>query len=143
MKESIIKNILANKEIVRSMKKLAYYDEENYYSDAIRYVKAIRERRVVCNIDTVSKSGMSRTIKFVELDKPNDGHNEFFVRNFYGFFIANGFERSRNEGYFRIHGCGMDMIFHTNYTIIHTLNHLGFINDEECRSLAQKTPHVI
>ena len=140
----IIKNILADKSIVKSMKKLAYYDEQNYFEDALRYIAAIRERRMICNIDTVSASGMSRTIKFVELDKTNDAYNEYFIRNFFGFFVANGYSRTRNNsGYFRIHGCGMDMIFHTNYTIIHTLNHLGFITDDECRSLAQRTPHII
>ena len=55
-----------------------------------------------------------------------------------GFSPAN-----KNSNYFRIYGCGMDMIFHTNYTIIHKLARLGFLNKKECESLAQNTPQTI
>jgi hypothetical protein len=58
--------------------------------------------------------------------------------NFYAFFGALGFTESGNG--FRISGCGMDMVFHTNYSIIHKLQKLGFIDMKKRDVLAQKTP---
>jgi hypothetical protein len=43
-----------------------YYSVDQFYKDAERYVKAIKEGRVICSIGSVSRSGMSRTIKFLE-----------------------------------------------------------------------------
>lgn len=107
------------------------------------YINAIREGRMICSIGSVSKSGMSRTIKFLscEKDKYQDG---FYYRNYFLMFKALGFRGSRiGDGYFTIKGAGMDMIFHTNYTIIHAFKGLGLINDEDCKTLAQQTPTVI
>ena len=35
-------------------------------------------------------------------------------------------------------GCGMDMLFATNYDIIHTLHRMKFISKAKCETLAQK-----
>ena len=106
----------------------------------LRYIKAIKEARMICSIGSVSKSGMSRTIKFLEMSK---GENRHFLYNFYQFFDSLGYTKIKDSDYFRIGGCGMDMIFHTNYTIMHDLRRLGFINKEECDTLAQATPHIV
>ena len=37
----------------------------------------------------------------------------------------------------------MDMIFHTNYSIIRKLGNLGFITKGQVRKLEQQTPTVI
>ena len=68
-------------------------------------------------------------------------NNQFY--NFYQFFDSLGYTKIKDSDYFRIGGCGMDMIFHTNYTIMHDLRRLGFINKEECDTLAQATPHIV
>ena len=107
---------------------------------AKRYIKAIKEGRIICNIDTVSSSGMSRTIKFLECSKGRNGYNYL---NFYKFMIDLGFTPVKQKNTFRISGCGMDMIFHTNCTIINNLHRLGFINKKQCTELEQKTPSVI
>ena len=107
---------------------------------AKRYIKAIKEKRMLCSINSVSASGMSRQIKFEELDKFN---NEYLMLDFYQFFDILGYTKIAHSDYFRISGCGMDMIFHTNYSIIHRLHQLGYINKKTCEVLAQKTPHVI
>ena len=117
-------------------------DNETFIDHAKRYIKAIKENRVICSIGSVSKSGMSRTIKFVELAKSDLSENHHLY-NFYQFFDVLGFSKIKDSDYFRIGGCGMDMIFHTNYTIIHDLKRLGFVSDDECKTLAQKTPSVI
>ena len=122
-------------------KKNSYPMEESTFIDhALRYIKAIKEARMICSIGSVSKSGMYRTIKFLEMSK---GENRHFLYNFYQFFDSLGYTKIKDSDYFRIGGCGMDMIFHTNYTIMHDLRRLGFINKEECDTLAQATPHIV
>jgi len=113
---------------------------ETFKDHATRYIKAIKESRMLCSIGSVSKSGMSRTIKFLEMSK---GENKHFLYNFYQFFDALGYSKVKNSDYFRIGGCGMDMIFNTNYTIMHDLRRLGFIDKDECSTLAQATPHTV
>jgi hypothetical protein len=105
------------------------------------YIKAIKQGRVICNIESVSSSGMSRNIKFLECE--GSIKSGFNYRNFFKLFKDLGFKTAKNSNAFRISGCGMDMVFHTNYTIIHKLHALGFISKKECDVLAQKTPTVI
>ena len=115
---------------------------ETFIDHAKRYIKAVKENRMICSIGSVSKSGMSRTIKFVELAK-NDTKHEYQMLNFYQFFDVLGYSKVKDSDYFRIGGGGMDMIFHTNYTIIHNLKRLGLVSDDECKTLSQNTPYVI
>lgn len=142
-KERILKNIAENKELQKQMGKLWNYNDEQFYGDATRYIKAIKEGRVICNIDTVSSSGMSRTIKFMECAKSTYENKRYNWYNFSALFTALGYERVNNKQTFRIHGCGMDMIFHTNYSNMHEFRALGFISKKECDYLAQQTPTVI
>lgn len=139
--EKIIANILLNKEVSKRIEKATYYDNERFIKDAQQYIKAIKERRMLCNIASVSKSGMSINIKFLSCEKGNKGYNYL---NYNQFFDVLGYTKSRsNDFYFVINGWGVDMIFHTNYTIIHRLWRLGFLNKKEVKRLAQMTPVVI
>ena len=137
-------NIQANKEIMAQFKKLnsSHYEIENFISDAQNYIKAITERRMLCVIEKVSNSGMSRNIKFHSCEKSNN-ENSFYYRQYIRLFEILGYTPVKNSDSFRIGGCGMDMIFHTNYTIIHRLHRLEFINKSECEKLAQQTPVVL
>lgn len=117
-------------------------DDSIFIDHAKRYVKAIKEGRMLCSIESVAPSGMSRVIKFVEVSKHSD-RNQYSVLNFYQFFLMLGYTRAKNSDGFRVNGCGMDMVFHTNYSIIHKLHRLGFVTKKQCCELAQKTPHVI
>ena len=117
-------------------------DIETFINNAKRYIKAIKENRMICAIGSVSKSGMSRNIKFVELSK-SDTSDKHQLYNFYQFFDVLGYTKVKNSDYFRIGGCGMDMIFHTNYTIIHNLKYIGLVSVDECKTLSQNTPYVI
>jgi hypothetical protein len=138
-KQRILENIANDKEIQKRMPK--HMDNESFYDNAARYISAIKQTRMMCNIESVSNSGMSRNIRFFEMDGSNK--TGYRVYNFYAFFLALGYTKVNDRDTFRISGCGMDMIFHTNYTIIHMLQSLGFITEKECALLAQKTPHVI
>ena len=142
--EQLIINVSNDKEIVKLIaKKLKYYSVEQFISDSYKYINAIREGRMVNSIGSVSASGMSRTIKFMSCERYKDENKHSYCQ-YWAFFTALGHSEARSKnGYFSISGCGMDMIFHTNYSIIHKLKSLGFISDDDCRKLAQQTPITI
>jgi len=142
--ERIAKNVEENKDIQKSLKANEHYSTENFIKDAFQYIKAIKEGRMINSIGSVSSSGMSRTISFMSCEKSNyKGGTGYTYRQYYALFKVLGYSPKDNNGYFRIHGAGMDMIFHTNYSIIHTLRRLGFINKKQCESFAQMTPSTI
>jgi len=117
-----------------------YYNHNNFISDAQEYIKAIKNRSMCCIIPHVSKSGMSRIIKLHSLYSNKGLYN---YRNYTCFMQALGYTYAKDYYGFRIGGCGMDMIFATNYDIIHKLHRLGFINKAQCEILAQRTPTVL
>lgn len=133
--------IQKDKHLLKDIQKVSYYDIERFIQDAQRYIKAIKEKRMVCIIQSVSNSGMSRTIRFLAPEK-NKNIKEFQYLNFYAFFLALGYTPVKHDG-FRIGGCGMDMIFHTNYSIIGRLKGLGMLTKEQASKLAQMTPTVL
>jgi len=137
-------NIKEIETIIKGYNKKNEYkiDIETFINNAKRYIKAIKENRMICAIGSVSKSGMSRNIKFVELAK-SDTSDKHQLYNFYQFFDVLGYTKVKDSDYFRIGGCGMDMIFHTNYTIIHNLKSIGLVSVDECKTLSQNTPYVI
>lgn len=140
--DRIKQNIANNKEISKKLQNESFYSEDQFIKDAERYIKAIKEGRMICNIDKVSASGMSRTLKFLSCGKGSQGN--YMYLNYFVFFRILGFSPADSHShYFRIHGCGMDMVFHTNYTIIHQLHRLGFISKKQCSNLAQQTPNCI
>ena len=115
-----------------------YFD--NFVMNAKRYIKAIKQGRMICSIDKVSTSGMSRTLKFVEIDGRD---RSYYMYNFYQLFDVLGYNAVGNTDYFRIYGCGMDMVFHTNYSIIRQLYNFGLMQKKTCIKLEQMTPNVI
>jgi hypothetical protein len=124
---------IKDKEVLKAISKNEYYSQERFIEDAKAYIKAIKERRMLCVITNVSPSGMSRSLKFHSYEKS-------YYRQYWAFFKALGYREAKDRNAFVINGCGMDMIFHTNYTIIHRLFRLGFITKVECDDLAQQTP---
>ena len=140
--ERIKAKVMADKEIMARINRMNHYDAEMFAYDGFRYIKAIKENRIINSIGSVSSSGMSRTIKFLECHRLPSGQYTYYT--FWAFFKALGYsEASKHSDYFRINGCGMDMIFHTNYTNIHRLHSLGFIDRKQCDMLAQRTPTTI
>jgi hypothetical protein len=139
----ILENIKNNKDLQKKIKTLYHFTNEDFYNHALRYLKASKENRIMCVIDKVSASGMSRTIKFLEASFKKRNIYGMYIYNFYALFICLGHQKCGNSDYFRIHGTGMDMVFHTHYCIIHDLYRLGFITKKECDKLAQKTPHKL
>lgn len=141
--EKIKANLLKDKELNKNIKKLNYYTIEQFISDATRYIKAIKEGRMINSIGSVSSSGMSRTIKFLSCEKSTD-KKQYGYYNFNCLFVCMGYSyANQNRDYFRICGCGMDMIFHTNYSNIHYFERIGLISKKECDYLAKQTPTTI
>lgn len=140
--EALTQAITSNKELSKRIASNKYYSVETFINDANAYISSITEGRMINVIGSVAKSGMSRTLKFTSCEVGNNG--KYHQRNYTQFFLALGYRESRNGyGYFTVGGCGMDMIFHTNYTIIHRLFNLGFIDKPTCEHLAQQTPTTI
>ena len=81
---------------------------------------------------------MSRKLSFYESTFNEDGRGGFL--NFNALFTSLGYSDKNKDGKFTVNGCGMDMVFHTNYSIINSLYNLGMITKEECDTLAQNTP---
>lgn len=113
--------------------KLNYYSLQDFERDVKDYIKAINERSMLCVIKSVAKSGMSRVLAF-------HSYQGGYYRQYNNLFTVLGFKESASRNGFRISGCGMDMVFHTNYIIMHKLCSLGYITKEECDVLAQQTP---
>lgn len=138
---TITRNIENNKEIIKYINSNEYYNIDRFIADAKRYIKATKDGRMINSIGSVSASGMSRNIKFLSCEKYKHGFN---YENYFSFFCSMGYKPTNQRSHcFKIHGCGMDMIFHTNYSIIRTLFYLGFISKKECATLEQKTPNTI
>ena len=132
-----------NKELQKNISKLNYYTTENFINDAKAYIKAIKDGRMINVIGSVSNSGMSRTMKFTSCEK-NTRQKRYYQRQYTCLFISLGYSEGRNkDGYFSIGGCGMDMVFSTNYNNIHRLQSLGFMSKKECAKLCQMTPNTI
>jgi len=135
--KTVIKNIEANKELMENINSLNHYTIENFIQDAKDYIKAINTGRMLSIIEHVSNSGMSRVIKFHSFQ--GTGARGYY-RQYHCLFIALGYKQAKNFEGFRINGCGMDMVFNTNYNIIHDFKRLGLITKEQCSRLAQQTP---
>ena len=128
-------------EVKKAIVKNSYYSEEDFIKDAQTYIEAIKEGRVICSVVSVSNSGMSRQLKFLSCEQSNyKDEVSHYYRQFNTMLQCLGFRYNKNKYCISVSGCGMDMIFHTNYTIIHQLKKMNFITDFECESLAQKTP---
>ena len=139
-KETILNNISKSLKLSNEVENnYTRSESEQFYDNAKDYIKAIKNGRMINSIGSVSKSGMSRTFKFLSCEV---NKNNCYYRNYYTFFIALGYN-ANNDNFFRVNGCGMDMIFHTNYTIIHNLHNLGFLSKKQTEILAQKTPTTI
>lgn len=129
-----------SKEIQKRIDNNRYYSKDQFESDAKQYIEAIKENRVIVAITSVARSGMSRKMKFLAFEKNKD-NNRGYYRQFNSMFEALGFKVKDYE--LNISGCGMDMVFHTNYTTMHIFERAGIITKEEREHLAQQTPTTI
>lgn len=136
--ERVTRNIENDKELVKSLKKVDM-PIERFISDAQTYLRAVKERRISYTVDTVSKSGMSRTLIITSCERSRwENKVSYHYRQYNTMLQAMGYSVKR--GYrdsIRVHGCGMNMLFATNYNIVWSLHRLGFISRKQCDVLCQ------
>lgn len=124
-------------ELEKRLKKIGLYSVEELTKDAVEYCNAIKEHRMVCVIHSVSSSGMNRNLSFMSCEKSNTP-DRYYYRNYFQLFLALGHKRAKRDG-FIVNGCGMDMIFSTNYNIIKDLIYYNIIS-ADLDYLSQETP---
>ena len=118
-------------------------DKKALIRNASNYINASKNGSLCCIVKSVSKSGMSRKLLFFSVDQNSEGD---CMPYYYGYFLELlGYKSSRNysDSCITVQGCGMDMIFYTNYKVINQLFEFGFITEKERDVLSQKTPHTL
>ena len=138
--ERIQANIRANKDLIKRIENERYYSIEALILDAKEYISDVKSGAMYCVIKSVSSSGMSRTMNFGSNRKGLGGR---YRNRQYNYFLRMMGETYTKDGYIRVNGCGMDMVFATNYNIIRELHRLGFVGIRERDELAQMTPIVL
>ena len=127
-------SIKLSAEVKKNIDKESHYSEASFLADAKSYIKAVKSGRILYTVTGVSKSGMSRHIVIKSFEgKMTEG----YYRNYIGFLRAMGYKFDEH-GAVKISGCGMNMLFTTNYEIIHNLQKMGFLSKKECDTLSQK-----
>lgn len=127
--------ITLSKEILKAIAKNEYYSQDQFINDCEKYIQAIRDGRVIVSIVSVSKSGMSRKMKFLAFEK---GIERGYYRQFNSMFEVLGWKIK--DYCLNVSGCGMDMVFHVNYSVMHDFRRMGLLSNEDCANLAQQTP---
>lgn len=124
------------KEMIKRLSKEEYYTQEDFTKDIQTYIKALREGRLQYLVMNVSNSGMNRNI-LVQSCEQNKNNNNFYYRQYSKMFEILGYKLDKNFN-IKVSGCGMNMLFATNYNLIRTFKNMNIITAEDCEMLAQK-----
>ncbi len=138
--ERIKKNIENDKEIMKSINKESCYSIDTLISDIQTYIKAVKSGRILYSVESVSRSGMTRQIKVLSCEKSGKGcRTRHYYRQYITMFKVLGYSIKRGwSGTVRVFGCGMNMLFHVNYCLMHKFCRLSFISKKQCAVLAQQ-----
>ena len=122
-------------EINKNLEKMSFYSKEDLLKDCKCYIKALKAGRVQFRVTHVSKSGMSRNIFIQSFEgKMTKG----YYRTYSNMLKALGFSIVKNSNDIRVSGCGMNMLFSTNYEIMYSFLSMGIIKKRTCKILSQK-----
>lgn len=123
------------KEMLKAIGNMDYYTQEDFIRDSNIYIKALKSGRLQYRVTNVSKSGMSRDMLISSYE---GSMNKGYYRNYTLMLEVLGYKfTSKYSSEIKISGCGMNMLFATNYNIIHTFKRIGLINQKSCDVLAQ------
>ena len=131
-----MQNITLSKEIEKRLSKEEYYSKDLLLRDIQDYIKALKEGRLQYLVISVSPNGMSRNI-LIQSCEQNKTNINFYFRQFTRMFEMLGYKLNKDY-YLKVSGCGMNMLFATNYYLIQTFKSLNIITELECEILAQK-----
>lgn len=124
------------KEMIKRLSKEEYYTQEDFTKDIQTYIKALKEGRLQYLVMNVSSSGMNRNI-LIQSCEQNKNNNNFYYRQYLKMFEILGYKLDKNFN-IKVSGCGMNMLFATNYNLIRTFKNMNIITAEDCEMLAQK-----
>lgn len=127
--------IKLSKEQIKRLSKETYYNEEQFIKDCKTYIKALKAGRVLYSVTHVSSTGMSRDINIKSFE--GSMTNGYF-RNYNMMLTILGYSFAKYTNDIKVSGCGMNMLFATNYDIIHTFKRIGLIKNKTCEELSQK-----
>lgn len=114
-----------------------FLQSENGMRNAERFIKALKEHRIVCSVKHVSSTGMSRTISFCEMHVGTMNRKKYGQILQFNWFISQlGYTYDKNRDGIRVGGCGMDMVFNTLYNVAAELKRNGFKVPNDYASLA-------
>ena len=131
-----MQNITLSKETEKRLSKEEYYTKEMLLNDIQDYIKALKEGRLQYLVMNVSSNGMNRNI-LIQSCEQNKTNNNFYFRQFTRMFEMLGYKLNKDY-YLKVSGCGMNMLFATNYYLIQTFKNMNIITELECEILAQK-----
>lgn len=131
-----MKKITLSNEIIKRIEKEEYYTAEAFISDMKTYISAVKSGRILYEVTRASSSGMSRNISIKSFD---GSMSKDYYRNYFAMLRVMGYTSADKYSHdIRVSGCGMNMLFATNYNIIHSAYRMGFINKTTCDVLAQR-----
>ena len=124
------------KEVLKRIEKEEYYSVDDFISDCKTYIKAVKSGRVLYEVTHVSTSGVSRNINIKSYEgKMSQG----YYRSYSLMLKVLGYKFAYTYSWdIKVSGCGINMLFATNYNIIHTFERFGFITKKTCVILSQK-----
>ena len=125
-------------EYLKSDEDLHKYAMEFEYA-AVHYIEAVKQGRVICIIQGVSRSGMTRRMTFKECRKDTSTGNYWYADLNRLISSAAGIPLNKHHELV-VTGCGMDMVFHTHHNVIRCLQQAGFVRKKWAEELAQMTP---
>ena len=131
-----MQNITLSKDTEKRLSKEEYYAKEMLLDDIQDYIKALKEGRLQYLVMSVSSNGMSRNI-LIQSCEQNKTNNNFYFRQYSRMFEMLNYKLDKNY-YVKVSGCGMNMLFATNYYLIQTFKSMNIISESEANILAQK-----
>ena len=123
------------KEMTKRLNEEEYYNQEDFIKDCKTYIKALKAGRLQYTVTHVSVSGMSRNINIQSYEGTK---SKGYFRNYNMMLTILGYSFAKYSNDIKVSGCGMDMLFKTNYDIIHTFKRMGLIQSKTCNILSQK-----
>ena len=127
-----MEGIVLSKEVLKNLTKNEFYTKDNFYKDIESFITALQDGRLITEVISVSRSGMSRTIMIEAFE--GDYKNGYY-RNFIGMFHTLG-DKVTDKGYIKVSGCGMDMVFSLKYQTLLSFENMGFLQKGEALKLA-------
>lgn len=100
-----------------------YLKSEEGMRNAERFIKALKEHRIIASVKHVSQSGMSRDIFFGEVQTVD---KRPYIYQFNWFLKNIGYRYNDSDHTIKVGGCGMDMVFSTIHSATSTLEYYGF-----------------